>query len=496
MKTKSNDAVSLPRGWRDKLRLIYQYKWQYQDEKEFLLDDPLFQYKTLRRAELDGEMSGRMFDILLRKTGYFTRQELLSALKTFKPPSNPVLNATTQRDNSPLDSSTSAEYERKYVALARSGLYDDAAALAQRALACAKDFCLQAHWADRMADAYRSSGMLWEASEFYGLATNHISRALKENPADLDLRYQQGKTRFGQIMVDAYLIRGAFGEAHSRHEQLLKEVDALLLDVQARSLKADIALRRIHVKRQQAEMLRLLGRYGEGLKLIREVFSEYPESSYEARSYSRLSEADFLRLQGNARDALVIYEDLEKFARPEHRDLPGLLGSVLWRKSGVLQCLKNEDGRAACLHELKSLADKHAKRYHYVAIYSSLVQASGKVADVAKASNALLEMEKTYKLRPEYLVTEYAHLCLCRGELSRTGGKSDSGNWFQKAYDCYLRMECRWGLVRAWAGNRLAGGKIDFPKRFKSELEGLDAKLLSDFEAGRISVGCLSLNIP
>lgn len=398
-----------------------------------------------------------------------------------------------------LDSSTSESMERDYVALARDGRYDSAASLAKRAVAgaeAAEDKRLIAHWADRVADAYRAIGLLREASAFYAVSWAKAQEALAETPDDLKLRYQIGKTRFGQIMVDDYLVRGAFAEAHSRHAQLLSDVDALLRDGVPELLRAEISHRRIHVKRQQAEMLRYLGRYGEALKNIREVLNEYPVSAHEPRSYARLSEADSLRLQGDINAACTIYAEVETTARERHLD--GLLGAVMWRKACLLQLADGDGQFDNCLKEVAQLADENPKRYRFMVIYSLLLRASGKVADAGKADAALRKAEKFGPLRADYLVAEYAHAALCRGEIFRQFKLPlQAGDAFEKAFLSYTRMECRWGMVRAWIGLRLAGRNVDFPENVKRSVEGTDAKLLQTFESKReILPGILSMNIP
>lgn len=397
-----------------------------------------------------------------------------------------------------LNPSTSAELERRYVALASDGLYDAATTLAQEALSgaeAAQNERLMAHWADRVADAHRTGGRLRDASAFYAKAWAYVQSALHESPGDVDLRYQAGKTRFGQIMVDDYLVRGAYGEAYRRHAQLLKDVDSLLKDVSSELLRADIQVRSIHIKRQQAEMLRYLARYSEALTLIREVLKEYPISAYEPRCYARLSEADSLRLQGKRSAALPIYAELEQIAR--ERDLPGLLGSVLWRKAGVLRH-HEENERQKCLGELATLAANYSGRCRFIGLYSLLVRASGAVADEKEAQRNLSEAESFGPLRSDYLVAEYAHLTLCRGELARKFGRlQEAREWFLKALDCYTPIECRWGVVRAWIGLRLSEGSAAFPRNLKHSLEGADAKLLKEFEEKKkIPPGILSTNIP
>jgi len=398
-----------------------------------------------------------------------------------------------------LEASMSGELERRYVAFSRDGLYDSAASLAHETLAgaeSAQDKRLMAHWSDRMADAYRAMGRLRDASSFYAKAWANVQDALAEAPGDFELRKQAGFTKFGQIMVDDYLTRGAFGEAYRRHAQLLKDVDSLLKDAPSDSLRAGIPVRRIHIKRQQAEMLRYLGRYREALTLIREVFKEYPTSAYEPRCYARLSEADSLRLQGDSSSSLDIYVEIEDLARD--RDLPGLLGAVLWRKACALQCQSRDDERRKCLGELAILAPNYSHRYRFMGIYSLLVRASGRVADEKEAQRNLSEAEIFGPLRPDYLVAEYAHSALCHGELARQCTRiAEAREWFEKAFSSYLAIECRWGGARAWVGLRLTGGDATFPRNLKQSMEGADARLLEEFETRRsVHPGVLSMNLP
>ena len=407
----------------------------------------------------------------------------------------PILPATG------ADMADDEHLERRYVALARDGLYDDAALLAQNALNRAEDRHDQkavAHWADRVADAYRCSGKLRQASSFYAKSWSYAQQALEKSPDDEQLRYQEAKTRFGQIMVDDFLIRGAFSEAYLRHSQLLNDAKSLIADVKSAPLKADIILRSTHVKRQQAEMLRLQGRYEESVAKIREVLAEYPESAFEPRNYARLSEADSLRLKGQAKEALPIYDALEKLASERRQD--GFLGAVLWRKTGALQCENklNERELVSCLTQLESIAESQAERYRFVAIYSLLACAAGRIPDADRANRALQKAEAFGPLSRDYLRTEYAHLALCRGELFRTTGKLDEANtWFSKAFECYIKMTVRWGVVRSWIGLQLTGKKVEFPKLDGRTLEGLDATLLARFSKGEnMPRGILSANLP
>jgi tetratricopeptide (TPR) repeat protein len=330
-----------------------------------------------------------------------TVRELLDTINPERRKRNlPELLWPEENAINPLDASTSHHLGHKYDAFVREGLYDDAGELAENALKeaeAAHDQRLLAHWAKCAAAAYRCRGMLREASAFYAMAWGHTQRALKETPADEELRYQEGKIRFGQIMVDAFLSRGAFEEAFKRHGELLKDASSLFGEVQSAQLKDEIKLRCTHIKRQQAEMLRLLGRYDAALQRISEVLCEYsPERDSEAHWYARVSKADSLRLKGESVEALTEYDRLLGIAT--RRNLHGLHGEVLWRKIGALQTApttqKNRDELARCSRDLKAIAEAHAERYRYVFIYSLLTSAAGRVSDPDQAQLALRRAEQ------------------------------------------------------------------------------------------------------
>src|SRR5260221_13214075 len=77
--------IRLPNGWREALRGIFQKKWKYSSEVEFLGDPPTLSRKTLDRAETSGEITPTSFDVLVRKTGYQKREQLLAALAPSTP---------------------------------------------------------------------------------------------------------------------------------------------------------------------------------------------------------------------------------------------------------------------------------------------------------------------------------------------------------------------------------------------------------------------------
>jgi tetratricopeptide (TPR) repeat protein len=446
--------------------------------------------KTLRRAKASGQMSPGTLACLAAKLG--TPAETLLAEwsgRTFE-----------QREMAKLQRDESVAAEAHFTALAHNGLHDDAVAFARETLARAEaagDHYTIAYWADRTADAYRAMGALRDSSAFYARAWEQIQLALQQSPRDVELRYQAGKTRFGRIMVDDCMVRGAFREAWLRYDELLKDAEELIREDAVQTIRAAIAIRILHIKRQQSEMVRLLGHYSEALVAIRQVATQYPEEAYEARAYSGLYEADSLRLLGELDTALQIYSGIEQFARS--RDTPGLLASTLWRMSCALKQKRRPEESEKTFTEATAIAEKYPQRYRFLSIYCRLAEASGETGNPRRALKLLDEAEALGQVTSDYLVLEYAHIALCRAEVLRREPRKrlESLGWFRTAFSTYRRMDCRWGVVRAWIGLQLTGDSEMHPAGILNVLEGIDARLLAEFdETGEIEYGGLSTNIP
>jgi tetratricopeptide (TPR) repeat protein len=298
-------------------------------------------------------------------------------------------------------------------------------------------------------------------------------------------------------MVDTFMLRGELRRAYDLHGELLTIADSLLEMTHSAETLRGISVCKLHIERQQAEMMRLLGKYTQALDMIRGTKGAYHESEIEARYYSLLSEADSLRLLGSADKALTIYEDLEKTA--DNRRLDGLMCSTLWRKAGALQACGRIPESWGCQTKMSALRRQNATRFRFATIYGLLSRASGAVEDQDQAMRAVEEAVSIGNLSPTNLSLEYAHACLCRAELLRS--RDDSNDqalvWFQKSWDVYSRTECAWGCVRAFIGRVLCGGAMTLPPTMSNILEGLDKVVYEEYMAGApILHGRLSMNLP
>ena len=279
----------------------------------------------------------------------------------------------------PLTNEETEHLDRSYWAFTNHGLDDNAMNLAKQALGRAyQSDRLQAHWAHRLSDTCRTMVILDEASAYASQAWLHVQRALKAAPNDPDLTFMAVVVTFGQIMVDDYLRRGAFSEAHGRHETLLAKADELLAKDVPEPIRTRLKLRKIHIRRQQAEMLRLQGLYGVALSTIREVLTEYPESAYEPRAYARLSEADSLRQVGAVADTRAAYDDLAALGR--ERNWQSFLAAALWRLSIACQVGGFERERDAAIGEAMDAIEHREESLRHAHVRLLLAMASGVVS--------------------------------------------------------------------------------------------------------------------
>lgn len=478
-----HECESLEDGWWDLFEALLSTEG-YTLER-FCSEEPTISARTLRRAPTKG-LKKKKFALIAQKLD-MTLADLRIALNPF-----------SRRHEGALDAAESANLDTQFAALARDGLHDDCVQLARNAMRRAQsgsDHMLIAHWSRRAGSAYRASGQLREASAHLATAAANVQRAIAKQPENLGLLVLGTRIEFGRIMVDEFLIKGAYAHALQRHTALLKEAEAVE-PLLPSTLQDELKQAATHVKRQQAEMLRYLGQYAAAQTQIRRVLQEYPTAAFEARSYSVLSEADTLRLSGGTRAALLLYDELEKYAR--HRAVQGFLAMVLLRKARALELEGRTAERQACVHEAEQIGARHQRRYRYVTIYALLAHAISAGGDTRAVEGRLDEMTRFGNLSKFYCVMEYAHGALCRAEALRTRHqKSEALKWFNVAFECYLRMGCTWGVARSWIGISLSGGRRAKPEMLINHVEGLDAAILKEFEETEgIPVGRLSLNMP
>lgn len=492
---QKQQKIRLPRGWWGRLVLYCDRKWRERHtEKIDIYEFTRISRRTFGTARQKNRMTEATFIQLGKEIGPISAQELMAVLT-----GHPLADSSKAPVAS-LTPAESADCERRYVAMARDGLYEHAHSIAAEALRRATegvDFELTAHWANRLAGSHRMAGKMREASAFYARSWDYLQRAMSERPDDFRLRCLACSVRFGQIIVDEFMMKGALAEAHRRHGLLHEDAIELATHAPSPELVQAIELRTIHVRRQQAEMIRLQGRYAEAIKAIRPIIQEYGETAYEARSYALLAEGDSMRLLGNMDAALATYARVERFAR--ERSLPGLLGAVLWRQCGAWQYNGKKNLVEKAQQELEEIIKNNEGRYHFVTLYSMLVRAACPWTDPTTVLDLLAKVRTFGSLKFDHLTLEYAHCVLVEGELHRRlGENTKAAPLFEEARRVYDRTGCTWGRVRSWIGLKLCDGSGDAPTGFDGrKAEGLDRQLWQKFKTGVVPpAGTLSINLP
>lgn len=391
--------------------------------------------------------------------------------------------------------------EEKIQGFIRTNLYDDAVQLAEAMFkSChrAKHFVAAAHWADHAAGVYSLQGKLRDALRLLDDCFGAMKKATASERTSVEMRIVSLRAHFERAMTREYKALGEFRKALELFKSFNSDVDALNKIGVPEAYRDMVASRKIHHKRQQAEMLRLLGFYRAAYQLMDEAVKEYPDWADEARRQGELHKADSLRLLGDAAAALEIYENLERTAKNRHLD--GLLGSVLWPKVGALQTAeKSSEQRRklrTALNDLKTLASTDGNQYGYLVIYAKLVSVSSEIANPDVANKLVSDAMAAGPIEPDCFRTEYAHALLCRGEIERAQKNTiQAKQRYEEALRYYELMEMRWGIVRSTIGLNLVGECRGLPDRL--EIEGLDAALWSRLLArDDFLAGTLCKNIP
>ncbi len=391
--------------------------------------------------------------------------------------------------------------EEKFQGYIRTNLYDDAVQLAEAMFkSChrARHFVAAAHWADHAAGIYSLQGKLRDALRLLDDCFGGMSKATASDRASIEMRIVSLRAHFERAMTREYKALGEFRKALELYKSFNSDVDELNKMGVPEAYRDVLAARKIHHKRQQAEMLRLLGFYRAAYELMDEAIKEYPDWADEAWRQGELHKADSLRLLGDAAGALEIYEHLERTAKNRHLD--GLLGSVLWTKIGALQTAEKSPEQKrklrTALADLKTLATTDGNQYGYLVIYAKLVNVSAEVANPEIANQLVNDAMAAGPIEPDCFRTEYAHALLCRAEIERAQKNiTQAKQWYEEALRYYELMEMRWGIVRSVIGLNLTGERRGLPDRL--EIEGCDATLWARFLArGDFPAGILCENLP
>jgi tetratricopeptide (TPR) repeat protein len=447
-----------------------------------------FQKRLQRSEQADG--SGRL------SRAFWV--ELQSKLKVTSQELSALLDGQGPRAVAPLSDEESLASERVFSQLQVGGLHDESSKLAASCVERAREAknpLLIARWCKHLADAARTSGDLRVARDQYSAAVDAIQPLRLSSPNDLDLIVLDGSIRFGRIIVEQYLIRADFKAAATAYNALQKETEAHLrslqkgpkLAVSARKLAIGI----LHLKRQQAEMVRYSGRYAEACTRSASVIAEYPESMPEERWWGRLGEADALRLRDGRHgdEAEKRLNQLLNEARYVSERAEGRIGSALLRLARIYQRQGKDDSMEAALDEAEQIVLNRPNIYRLVHLYALLQRATLPGATPDTSKRLLRQAIADEGLGLDYATLEYGHVMLIEGELDRRRKPALAREAFEKALTAYRRTGSPWGIVRATIGLRLSATMPGQSKRASanfdsSKLEGVDRELWNQFSDG------------
>ncbi len=476
--------------------------------KDFCETEPSISLRTFQRnlqrsTQPDGSgLLSERFCVLLRSKLKVTSQEL-----------SELLDGQGPRAVKPLSDHESRSSERVFEQLQLGGLHDESLKLAASCVERAregKNSLLIARWCKHLASAARVSGDLEVARDQYSAAKDAIQPLRRSSPNDLDLIVLDGSIRFGSILVEQYLIRADFDAAATAYSALQDETETHLrglqkgpeFDVLAKKLEIGI----LHLKRQQAEIVRHSGRYAEACALSASVIAEYPESMAEEKWWGGLGEADALRLRdgrlGDAAEQRL--NRLLNDARYVSQRAEGRIGSVLLRLARIYQRQGEDGSMKAALDEAERIVLNRPNEYRLVGIYALLQRATLRGATPDTSTRLLRQAIAYGRLRLDYATLEYGHAMLIEGELHRRRkpALARAHAAFDNALTAYRRTGSPWGIVRATIGLRLTAAMAEQSNHAtanfdSSKLEGVDRELWNHFSNGdSIPTGRLWEDLP
>jgi len=364
----------------------------------------------------------------------------------------------------PMEKETSFDfqtYEELAYRLSNLGKFDKSiewAEKAQKHWDNMKNYLKAASMGHFVAIQYRHQGKFRESLKNYAIAE---SIALKEYKLTPELKFILWRIKAGRIMVEDYLIKGDCKGAYKEYDELIKEIDNYLAGNQQidDNFMKKIELYKIHARRQQAEMLRLLGKYNEALTLFREAYKQYNYIYAEEKAYSVLGQGDCLRMLKKFDNAMEKYKEAMEFAqekrnkRLQMRVLRNM--AELYRTKGI--------NNINLLEELKDLSNK--TNYLFGKLYYFLIEGGLHLKEnKEKAEEFFVKANKLSQINGEHLKIEYAHSIFGLAEVKRL--KNDinvAKGYYNEAHGLYQETGILWGIEKTKKG-------IDMPNDSSNEI--------------------------
>ncbi len=374
-----------------------------------------------------------------------------------------------QRANSTIntgDTDTSIEIAKRYSSL---GKYDYALSILLDLVAAPSiknNYSKIAEIEHLISLQYRHSGHFTATLEHYAAAEINIHKAPQ---LDFPDRIRYLRIKAGRIMVDEYFLRGQCKNAYDSYE-LLKQDIGNIREATENSLSKQLTLYELHLLRQQAEMLRISGQYGEALKMFKELYDSYSYLHALEKAYCLVGIGDSLRLNGAFDDSIAAYEDCEGYALESKNNR--LLSRVLRNKVMALISNERDDYRLA-KQELDRLSNIPGSASRFNRIYFLL--ASGTVfisEDPVRSLNYFTKAVSLATTKQGKLMIEFLHGTFGVAESKRVGGMAGfDAEAYASLCNEYMKLGLNWGIARTLLICKMygVGGEMKVERAFEGE---------------------------
>jgi hypothetical protein len=270
-----------------------------------------------------------------------------------------------------------------YQALKEKGLYEECIQIARpRSLEAAaeKRIIEAAVWKAHEFSCLRSLGRLTDALHSGKDAMRILDQATQRQRNEPEALLLALRLEFG-ITITSVTMQGAdFARGFAAHKKIEKRARALATRFSRVSAGKEASFYVLHARRQQTECLRYLGRYSEALETARLLEDAYPPGDAQPRFWTRIYQADNLRLLGRfdeARDLLVGLEAVASLRRQQASPL-----AILWRRLALESVAQPSKTQAVCKRIEHVLAAEDPGSL-WGASYAHLALASVRVNDFA-----------------------------------------------------------------------------------------------------------------
>ena len=384
-----------------------------------------------------------------------------------------------------------------YQGLKEKGLYRECIELARRGAARAsraKRFLESAEWKAREFSCLRNLGRLKEAIACGKGAKESFDAAPEAERCQGEARLLELRLRFGMTVSSVTMQTADFRHGLAAHKSIEGDARILAIEFAGSEVGEQARAYVLHTRRQQAECFRYLGEYKKALKTARSLEKEYPASDLQPRFWTKIYQADNLRLLGRLDAARALYRNLAAEARLRLQTDSPL--AILWRQL-ALETLSSVYTMEPIIHEIKLSLGSGDNDSIWAVAYAHLTLAAALVQDRARCEDHLESFREVSKPAAENFILENAYASMIAGEMARASGNRRS------AIEAYLAAQTLfqsggilWGQVRASIGIKVVSNRLPAAP-FSVQLEGLDQSLWADAQiATPIRPGILCQNFP